>query len=93
VSSLAQKFPRLSIIAALCINLGAHAADDRDSLFGDDLPLAEAKPAVTEGGGPVDGGDIPAAKATTSADGPIADPGDASASQISEEARKAGKQG
>jgi len=51
VSSLAQKFPRLSIIAALCINLGAHAADDRDSLFGDDLPLAEAKPAATSGQG------------------------------------------
>ena len=39
--------PRLSLIAAFCVALGAHAADDdllgRDALFGDDLPAATTK--------------------------------------------------
>ena len=54
----------------------------------------------SDGGSADDGGDIGladqgahAASATTSAGGPAADTGDASAGQLSEEARKAGKQG
>ncbi|MBK1679269.1 DUF1302 family protein [Rhodocyclus tenuis] len=47
----AKKLPRLTLIAALSISLGAYAADGRDSLFGDDLPLAESKPASGSGSG------------------------------------------
>ena len=45
-----KHFPHLTIIAALCMSIGAHA-DDKDSLFGDDLPKAAAKPATTSGPG------------------------------------------
>jgi hypothetical protein len=55
---------------------------------------------ASDGGIADDGGDLGGAAeaahtsaATTAAGGPVADAGDASASQISEEARKAGKQG
>ena len=41
---------RLTLLAALCISLGAHAADDRESLFGDDLPAPESKPAASGSG-------------------------------------------
>lgn len=44
MQSIPHNVPRLALIAALCFNLGAHAADDRDALFGDDLPLAPSKP-------------------------------------------------
>lgn len=44
--SIPQHLPRLTLIAALCFNFGAHAADDRDSLFGDDIPTAPSKPAA-----------------------------------------------
>ena len=50
-SLLTKKLPRLTLIAALCLNLGAQAADDRDALFGDDLPMAEPKPATAGGSG------------------------------------------
>lgn len=50
-SRLTQKLPRMTLIAALCLNLGAHAAEERDALFGDDLPLAESKPAKAGGSG------------------------------------------
>lgn len=49
--SLDHMLPRLTLIAALCISLGAHAADDRDSLFGDDLPMATDKPKASSGSG------------------------------------------
>jgi hypothetical protein len=39
------------LIAALCFNLGAQAAEDRDSLFGDDLPIASEKPKAAAGSG------------------------------------------
>lgn len=42
---------RLTLIAAFCSSLGALAAEDRDALFGDDLPLAEAKPKPASGSG------------------------------------------
>ena len=45
-----KHLPHLTIIAALCMSIGAHA-DDKDSLFGDDLPKAAAKPATTSGPG------------------------------------------
>lgn len=49
--SLDQALPRLTLIAALCFNLGAQAAEDRDSLFGDDLPVASEKPKTVAGSG------------------------------------------
>lgn len=49
--SFDQTFPRLTLIVALCFNLGAQAADNKDSLFGDDLPLASSKPAAASGSG------------------------------------------
>jgi len=48
---LTQKLPHLTLIAALFINLGVHAAEERDAIFGDDLPLVEAKPAKAGGSG------------------------------------------
>lgn len=41
--STPSTFLRLTLIATTCLSLGAHAADDRESLFGDDLPPAESK--------------------------------------------------
>ncbi|HXE41205.1 MAG TPA: DUF1302 family protein [Azonexus sp.] len=49
--SLDHILPRLTLIAALCFSLGAQAADDRDSLFGDDLPMAAEKPKAASGSG------------------------------------------
>jgi hypothetical protein len=46
VPSISQNTPRLTLIAALCFSLGAHAGDDRDALFGDDLPITPSKPAA-----------------------------------------------
>ncbi|KAB2926238.1 MAG: hypothetical protein F9K30_06670 [Dechloromonas sp.] len=43
MSNKYRSFPCLTLIAAACISLGAQAADDRESLFGDDLPAAEKK--------------------------------------------------
>lgn len=41
---------RLTIIASLCLSLGAQA-DEKDALFGDDLPKASAKPDTSSGSG------------------------------------------
>ncbi len=41
--SFPPALPRLTLIAAACFSLGAQAADDRESLFGDDLPVTESK--------------------------------------------------
>lgn len=41
---------RLTIIASLCLSLGVQA-DEKDSLFGDDLPKASAKPDTSSGSG------------------------------------------
>jgi hypothetical protein len=43
VSNKHHPFPCLTLIAAACISLSAQAADDRESLFGDDLPAIEKK--------------------------------------------------
>lgn len=49
MSKFIAQFPRLTLIAALCLSLGVQA-DDKDSLFGDDLPAAE-KPAKSASSG------------------------------------------
>jgi hypothetical protein len=50
VSKANKHLPCLTIIAALCLSLGAQA-EDKDSLFGNDLPKASAKPAASSGSG------------------------------------------
>lgn len=41
----------LSLLAALFLSFGAQAADERDALFGDDLPASPAKPKAGSGSG------------------------------------------
>ncbi len=43
VLSSSPAFRRLALIAAACLGFGAQAADDRESLFGDDLPPMKNK--------------------------------------------------
>jgi hypothetical protein len=50
VTNLNKHLPRLTLIATLCISLGA-LADDKDSLFGDDLPKTTTKPGASSGSG------------------------------------------
>ena len=45
-----KHLPHLTFIAALCLSLGAQA-EDKESLFGDDLPKASAKPAASSSPG------------------------------------------
>ena len=58
---------RLTLICAACFSLGAQAADDRESLFGDDLPAAKGK-APGDGGGSGIRGFIQLELARTTAD-------------------------
>ena len=45
-----KHLPRLTLIAALCLSLGVQA-DEKESLFGDDLPKASTKPVASSGSG------------------------------------------
>lgn len=49
--TFSSTLPRLTLIASILLSFGTHAADDRDSLFGDDLPLAPAKQGTATGSG------------------------------------------
>ncbi|MDR2837605.1 MAG: hypothetical protein LBV49_03410 [Azonexus sp.] len=45
MSSARAALVRLPLIASACLSLAAYAADDRESLFGDDLPPVAGQPA------------------------------------------------